>query len=197
MFKTTVVFCEWNDCDRWPELRHGYWPRLDHRPWSRRTNAIGADGFMHMLEVTSSQVLDIGIQHRRELVANIGRHNNLAWPRQSRKPGSEINICPVDIMFVGEKVPDMSALADKNMQILRDAIVDVRTRILNGKGSFDCEGRMSKFHEQPITEAFYEPALVARQNVFIHSPDELPLSLDRAGLVLFHQAHRLNDVHKE
>jgi hypothetical protein len=55
--------------------------RFDHRPFAGLAEPECPDGLLDMLEITLAQVLDVGIQRWRELVAHIGGHDDLPRPR--------------------------------------------------------------------------------------------------------------------
>ena len=84
---------------------------LNHRAWTRGADPVCAHRIVGRLQVALAQVLDVGIEHRRELVARFGGHHDFAGPGKRREARGEIGVTAVDVLIVGDEFSHLHAHA--------------------------------------------------------------------------------------
>ena len=99
---------ERDDSDRRVQV-FGQVAALDDRLFARRADAKRANRLLHVLDVALAEVLDVGIERGRQLVAHVGRDNDLVGPRQRGQTRRKIDPVAVHIVFVGDQLGDVDA----------------------------------------------------------------------------------------
>lgn len=188
------AFDERNDGDRRAQLRHRHGAGLDHGAWSWWADAIGADRLLHVLEIARAQILDIGIKHRGELIADIRGHNDFARPCEARETRGKIDSRTIDIVAVRDHMTGMQAHTQHDVLTGQDAIIDLQSRALQGKGGFHRRRHHGKFEQQAVAMALDETATVRGQYFPFDDADEVAPPLHDAAFVLFHKPNGFDHV---
>ncbi len=121
---------------------------LDHRLLARRTDPKGSYRLLDVLYIALAQILDVGIERRRQLVADIGRDDDLVRSCERRQTSRQIDAMPVDVVLVDYKRADMDSYAEVQPAFGRDIGIRSCGSFLHFEGHANCSGHARKFEHQ-------------------------------------------------
>ena len=96
---------------------------LDYRLFAGRADTERTHRLLHVLDVALAQIFDVGIERRRQLVAHVGRNDDLVRPRERGQAGGQVDTVAVDVVFVGDQRADVHA--DAQVQLALWCNVDI------------------------------------------------------------------------
>src|SRR5262249_17367286 len=92
--------------------------------WPWWPNTVGAHGTVDVLKIAVTEIHDIGVEDRSQLIAGIGSNDDLAGSGQSgHQSRGQIHAVTVDVDIADDDVTDLDAHAQKHLLALGHALV--------------------------------------------------------------------------
>ena len=162
-----------------------------------RAQPVRANRPVDVLQMAVAEILDVGIQGVAEKVAELRSRNGLATFRQRADASCEVDADAVD---VGHPVKDLRRVQPCSKR---------EPLSIDERGASSCHpavhlGRSGhrfrrglEFGHQTVAQVLDETPVESRQRGFLDVVRERLPALDHAGLVLLHEANRLDEVDDE
>ena len=184
---------ERDDSDRRAQV-FGQVAALDDRLFARRAEPKRANRLLDMLDIALTEVLDVGIERGRQLVAHVGRDDDLVGTGQRHQTRRKVDPVAIHIVLVGNQRADIDA--DPQMQATRLLGIPIRLsdRVLHRECDGDRGGDPRELQHQSVAETLDQSPVLAGQQPVHDMVDERPPALHRTGLIFLHQTHGLDDV---
>ena len=150
-----------------------------------------------MLEVALPEILDVGVEIRRELVAHIRRRHDLSRSGEGCEPRGQVDPTAVDVALVDDDVADLDAHPEENVP--RGRLVQVRAvaHMLDREAGGDRRPHVVELQQHAVPKALDETPAELPDDLRSHPLDDGEPARDEAFLVLLDQANRLDHVDDE